>query len=137
MNLRHYETFYLLRPDLSEEDRGAIHEKFQNVIRERGGEIVKLDPWPLRRLAYRVHKQAEGYYVLMEYGAPPDAMSELVRTLRLDERVIKFISNKLADVFDREAILQAQKAKVASRQEAESGASATEETVPPQEEAEE
>lgn len=114
---RHYETFYLLRPDLSEEERSAIMQKFQRVITEQGGEIFNLDPWPLRRLAYRVGTFTEGYYCSMEYGAPPEVIAGLTRTLRLDERVLKFITNKRADKFDREAVIAAHAAKKNSRQE--------------------
>jgi small subunit ribosomal protein S6 len=107
MKLRHYETFYLLHPDLNEEGRTAISEKLQQTITDRGGQIARIDPWPLRKLAYRVQKQTQGYYVLMEYGAPASAVSEITRELRLDERVLKFITKKNDDAFDLEAILAA------------------------------
>ncbi len=100
MKLRHYETFYLVHPDTSEEDRQALSEKYQKIITDRGGQIVSVDPWPLQKLAYRVQKQTQGYYVLMEYGATPDAISELIRNLRLDEVVMKFITLKKDDDFD-------------------------------------
>jgi small subunit ribosomal protein S6 len=107
MKLRHYETFYLLHPDLNEEGRTAIAEKLQQTITDRGGQIGRIDPWPLQKLAYRVQKQTQGYYVLMEYGAPASVVSEITRELRLDERVLKFITKKNGDAFDLEAVLAA------------------------------
>ncbi len=104
MKLRFYETFYLLHPDLSDEERAEVSQKFQDIITKAGGQIVNVDPWPLRKLAYRVQKQARGYYVLMEYGAPGDVIQELTRNLRLDERVMKFITVKKDDEFDPQAI---------------------------------
>lgn len=107
MKLRHYETFYLLHPDLNEEGRTAIAEKLQQIITDRGGQVARLDPWPLQKLAYRVQKQTQGYYVLLEYGAPASVVSEITRELRLDERVLKFITKKNGDTFDLEAVLAA------------------------------
>ena len=107
MKLRHYETFYLLHPDLSDEERTAISEKLQQIIISGHGEIVKIDPWPLQKLAYRVQKQTQGYYVLMEYGAPAESISELTRRLRLDEGVMKFVTTKTNNEFDAEALAKA------------------------------
>lgn len=104
MKLRYYESFYLLRPDLSEEDRAALTDKLQAIITEKGGQVAEVDLWPLRKLAYRVEKQTQGYYVLLEYGATADAISELTRAMRIDERVMKFMTLKKGDSFDPEAI---------------------------------
>ncbi|NOR05173.1 MAG: 30S ribosomal protein S6 [Deltaproteobacteria bacterium] len=107
MKLRHYETFYLLHPDLSDEERTAISEKLRQIIISGHGEIVKIDPWPLQKLAYRVQKQTQGYYVLMEYGASAESISELTRRLRLDEGVMKFVTTKTSNEFDAEALAKA------------------------------
>ncbi len=104
MKPRFYETLYLLHPELNDEARQEISQKLQDIITEKGGEIAKVDPWPLQKLAYKVEKQTHGYYVLMEYGAPGDAIQELTRNLRIDERVLKFITIKKDDKFDPEAI---------------------------------
>jgi len=104
MKLRHYETFYLLHPDLSDEERTSISEQLQQIITKGNGETVKVDPWPLQKLAYRVQKQTQGYYVVMEYGALVESISELTRRLRLNEGVMKFITTKLNDKFDPEAL---------------------------------
>lgn len=104
MKLRYYESFYLLRPDLSEEDRAALTDKLQAIITEKGGQVAEVDLWPLRKLAYRVEKQTQGYYVLLKYGATADVISELTRAMRIDERVMKFMTLKKGDSFDPEAI---------------------------------
>ncbi|MEA1866889.1 MAG: 30S ribosomal protein S6 [Thermodesulfobacteriota bacterium] len=107
MKLRHYETFYLLHPDLSDEERTALSEKLQQIIISGHGEIVKIDPWPLQKLAYKVQKQIKGYYVLMEYGASAESIKELTRRLRLDEGVMKFVTTKTSNEFDIEALAKA------------------------------
>ncbi len=107
MKLRHYETFYLLHPDLSDEERTSISEQLQQIITKGNGEIVKIDPWPLQKLAYRVQKQTQGYYVVMEYGALAESISEITRRLRLNEGVTKFVTTKLSNKFDAEALAKA------------------------------
>ena len=109
MTLRYYETFYLLHPDLSEEDRTAISEKLQQIITKKGGQIVEVKPWPLHKLAYRVQKQTQGYYVVMEYGATADTISDLTVSMRLDDRLLKFITIKKADRFDAKVFADAKK----------------------------
>ncbi len=103
MKLRYYETMFLLDPDLNEEDREDAIQKFSNIITEDKGQIVNIDKWPLRKLAYKVQKKTQGYYVVMNYGAPGQTIQELTRNFRLDERVMKFITTKLDDEFDFES----------------------------------
>jgi small subunit ribosomal protein S6 len=107
MELRHYETFYLLHPDLTDEERVSISEQLQEIISKKNGKTVKIDPWPLQKLAYMVEKQTQGYYVVMEYGMPSESVSEVTRRLQLNEGVMKFITIKLSDKFDPEALAKA------------------------------
>ena len=100
MKLRSYETMFLLHPDLSSEERENTVKKYSEIIANHGGNVVLVDQWPLRKLAYKVQKQTHGYYVVMFYGAPGDTIQELTRNFRLDERVMKFMTNKLDDEFD-------------------------------------
>ncbi len=98
--LRYYETFFLVRPDLTDQDRQSTIEKFKSIITDHKGLIAKVDPWPLQKLAYPVQKFTQGYYVLLEYASTPDVIMELTRKLRLDEAVLKFITLKKSDDFD-------------------------------------
>jgi small subunit ribosomal protein S6 len=115
MKLRHYETFYLLHSDLNDEERNAISEKLQKIIVDKQGQIVRVDPWSLRRLAYKVQKQTHGYYVLMEYGASADVIFDVNRELRLNDSVLRFMTSKLNEKFDYEAIMKAYQDKASKR----------------------
>ncbi len=117
MKLRHYETLYLLHPDLNDEERQERADKLQKIITDDGGQIVKVDPWPLRKLAYRVQKQTQGWYVCMEYAAPASTIQELTRNMRLDESLMKFVTIKKDDIFDPAVLERA-------KQEAEAKAAA-------------
>lgn len=115
MELHHYETFYLLHPDLNDEERNAILEKLQKIVADTSGQIVKIDPWPLRKLAYKVQKQTHGYYVLMEYGAAARVIFDINRELRLNDNVLRFMTSKISEKFDYEAIIKAYQDKASKR----------------------
>ncbi|MDA8163264.1 MAG: 30S ribosomal protein S6 [Desulfobacteraceae bacterium] len=115
MKLHHYETFYLLHPDLNDEDRAAISERLQKIIIEKNGQVVKNDPWPLQKLAYKTRKQTKGYYIVLEYGAAADVIFDINRELRLDDRVLRFMTSKLGEKFDYEAIIKAYQDKASKR----------------------
>ncbi|OPL15906.1 MAG: hypothetical protein AVO38_09465 [delta proteobacterium ML8_D] len=120
MKLRHYETFYLLHPDLSDEERTAVSEKLKQIIISGDGQLIKIDPWPLQKLAYRVQKQTQGYYVVMEYGASAESIIEITRRLRLDEGVMKFFTTKISQEFDAEALAKAREESASTSETVES-----------------
>ncbi len=116
--MRHYETLFIINPDLNEEDTQATVEKFAGILAEGGATMAKVDLWGRRRMAYEVKKFNKGFFVLFDYGADPAAVAEMERNFKIDERVIRFLSVKKEDVFDLEAIERARleaEAKAAQR----------------------
>jgi len=116
--MRHYETLFIINPDLSEEETASVVEKFSTILTDRGSNMVKVDQWGRRRLAYEVKKFNKGFYVLFEYGATPEAVAEMERIFKIDERVIRYMTVKKDDLFDAEAIARAEAeaaAKAAAR----------------------
>jgi small subunit ribosomal protein S6 len=100
--MRKYETFFIIDPDLTEEAYTLASEKLKGVVNANGGEVFTYVPWGKKKLAYPVKKRTQGLYILMEYGGGPQLVAELERNMRLDERVLKFITVKLDDRFDPE-----------------------------------
>ena len=86
-----YESMYILKPDLEEEAKDALVAKFQEIVKNGGGEIEKVDEWGKRKLAYPIHYINEGYYVLMYFSAPADLPAELERNYRITDDVMRFI----------------------------------------------
>jgi len=121
--MRKYETFFILDPDLPDEVNNIVDEKLKSVVTSNGGMILSYTPWGKKKLAYTVKKHTRGHYILMEYAGNPELIAELERNMRLDERVIKFITVKLEDRFDpeKEAARQAEARR--AFEEEESGAS--------------
>ena len=105
--MRRYETIYILRPNLGEDDINEIVEKTNGVIESDGGKIVLLDRWGLKKLAYLIKKESQGYYVYTEYAGTPAAVDEIERLFRINDKVLKYLTVKLQDVFDDTASFSA------------------------------
>lgn len=126
--MRHYETIFIITPELTEEDTAPVVEKFSGILTDAGAALAKVEHWGRRRLAYTVKKFNKGYYVLFEYGADPEAVLEMERNFKIDDHVIRFLTVKKADVFDPEAVTTPQEHSEPEEPEAE--AAQTEEDAP-------
>jgi small subunit ribosomal protein S6 len=100
--MRKYETFFIIDPELTEEAYTLAGDKLKGIINGNGGVVLTYVPWGKKKLAYPVKKRNQGLYILMEYGGGPELVAELERNMRLDERLLKFITVKLEDRFDPE-----------------------------------
>jgi len=88
--MRKYETLFVLRPNLEEEKRKELIGKFTSII-ETNGEIVKVDEWGNKKLAYEIEKLREGYYVLVDFKAAPELPKELERNFKIADEVIRYV----------------------------------------------
>lgn len=89
--MRKYELVCIVHPDLDENAFNGVIEKVRGWINELGGSVDKVDVWGRRRMAYSIHKQREGQYVLLNITMPPAASTELDRNLRFQESVIRYM----------------------------------------------
>jgi len=67
-------------------------ERFKKVIEGQDGSVTDIDEWGARDLAYRIEKQARGYYTLMRYNASGRAVDELERNLRLTDGILRYLT---------------------------------------------
>jgi small subunit ribosomal protein S6 len=102
--MRHYETTYILRPNLGEEQFTEIIDRTNAIVTNDGGEIISLDRWGIKRLAYEINKEIQGYYVYMNYAAPGKTVDEIERIFRIDDRALRYLTVKLGDTMNAEAI---------------------------------
>ncbi len=93
--MRKYETIFILDPDLEETVAQSAIEKIKGIITQSNGEILKLEDWGKRKLAYEVKKKSKGHYILLHFSGPPPLLSELERNFRVMDAVIKFQSVRL------------------------------------------
>ena len=89
-----YETMYILRSDLGEEQVEQAIAKYQNLIQEQVAENIEIQHRGKRRLAYEIQRQREGVYIQMNYQGPGTVIAPLERAMRLSEDVIRYLTIK-------------------------------------------
>jgi small subunit ribosomal protein S6 len=92
---RIYEEMFIVRPDAAEEVIDAAVEQLSTSVKSAGGQVDKVDKWGKRRLAYKIEKFDEGFYVLMQITCKPETVRELERRLRVNDQVIKFLTVRI------------------------------------------
>lgn len=93
-----YETLILAEPNLDREAIDALLDKVSKQIEKVGGEIKKVDEWGVRKLAYEVKKNTDGFYVLYEFAGPTSAVRPLEDFLRLQNPVMRFKTTVRPDI---------------------------------------
>ena len=97
---REYETTYILRPDISNDGISAVNTKIRGLIETGGGNLLKVENWGRRKLAYEVKKNLKGVYLFFNYLGPAGLVEEIERNLRLLDSVIRYYSVKTAENVD-------------------------------------
>jgi small subunit ribosomal protein S6 len=92
---RIYEELFILRPDVTDEEINPIVDQITGVITAAGGTIDKEERWGLRKLAYRVAKRNDGYYILLQFTADAQTVKEVERRLRVQDAVMKFLTVRI------------------------------------------
>ncbi len=125
--MRHYETTYILRPNLGEEQCTEIIDRTNAIVTGDQGVLIHLDRWGVKRLAYEISKEVQGYYVYMNYAAPAATVAEMERIFRIDDRVLRFLTVKLNDTINAEGI-ETERQRIAERAAAQAAQNAEGET---------
>ena len=86
-----YELVTILRADLSDEDSSAQIEALQGWIESNGGNILSVDRWGRRRLAYPIEKQKDGFYILFKADLPSTAPVEIERQMGISENILRYL----------------------------------------------
>jgi len=126
--MRQYETTFILRPNLGEDQFTEIIERTCGIITDDDGVIIDIDRWGIKRLAYEIKKESMGYYVCLNYAASGATIEEVERIFRLDDRLLRYLTIKLADEIDPAGI-EKEKEVFAARDAGEE-AEGEEETAP-------
>jgi small subunit ribosomal protein S6 len=119
--MRIYEELFILKPDATEDEMDQVVEQVRQVITSGGGSVDKLEKWGLRKLAYRIRKQHEGYYVLVQFNSSPEAVKEIERRLRVSDLVLKFLTVRIDEKLKRLEKRKKRREKRAARKPAPAG----------------
>lgn len=99
--MSNYESVLIARQDLGTPQVNDLVANLSDVIKAQGGEVVKVDNWGLKNLAYRIKKNRKGHYVVLNIVAPAQAIFEYERLMRLNEDIIRYMTIKV-DEFNSE-----------------------------------
>jgi len=99
--MRKYETIFIINPDLSDEDTRGLIERVRGIIQTLQGEILRIQEWGRKKLAYEVNKMSKGYFVLLHFIGTPSMLTELERNLRLMDAVLKYQTVRLDEKGER------------------------------------
>ena len=92
--MRHYEVLFIVKPTLTEDEIKTKVDFVKEIITKNGGEIASVIEMGARKLAYKIDKSERGVYFVIYFKAEPNLIAELVRNLRYNEDIIRFLTVK-------------------------------------------
>lgn len=95
-----YEGMYIISAQLNDDARNKAFDKIKTGISSRGGEIRKIHDQGRRRLAYEINGQKEGYYYLVYFTLPTQAVSELWQEYQINENLVRYLTIRAEQVLD-------------------------------------
>jgi small subunit ribosomal protein S6 len=90
-----YESLFILRPSLPDDDVQKTLEKVKGTVEKAGGTIERLENWGKKKLAYEVKGEKKGVYIQLQFKGNGSAVTEIERLFRLEDAVMKFLTVKL------------------------------------------
>ena len=87
-----YETTFILEPGLDDTRVGEEIDRVSQWIKDLGGEVLEVQRWGKRRLAYEIHKKRDGIYTLLLYQGPGPVVKEVERRMKLNEAVMRVLT---------------------------------------------
>jgi small subunit ribosomal protein S6 len=87
-----YESVVIARQDIATTQVDTLADELTNILTEGGGKVTKRESWGLRSLTYRIKKNRKGHYVLFNIDAPPAAINEYERRMRINEDVLRYLT---------------------------------------------
>ncbi len=89
--MQKYECIFILRTDLPEPEMGSHVDRIRSIVSEHGGEITLENHWGVRKLEFEIEFQNKGDYMLLRFVSGPQAVAEIDRYLRLDDKVLRHL----------------------------------------------
>ena len=90
----YYETMYILRPDIAEEEVTKHIEKYNKILENNGGKVLDSQMRGKRRLAYPIAKNREGIYVQLSHQGDGQHIAKIEKAMRLSEDIIRYLTIK-------------------------------------------
>jgi len=98
----YYEIMMIISPDLGADEFEKVTARFTGNVTKNLGEVIRIDDLGIKTMAYKIQKRSRGHYLLAYIGGPGTMLSEIERTLKIDENIVRFIIIKLPEDVQRE-----------------------------------
>ena len=92
-----YEHVFLARQDVTAQQVEELTTRFKGVIEANGGSVGKTEYWGVKSLTYRINKNRKAHFTLVNIDAPPAAVQEMERQMRIDEDVLRFLTLRVEE----------------------------------------
>lgn len=100
--LREYETVFLVKPDLTDENVDVVKGKVRDIVNREGGKFLRFTIWGKKKTMYPVAKQPRAIYLHAHYLGKSSLVAEVERNLRILDEVSRYMSKRIADHIDPE-----------------------------------
>ncbi len=117
--LSKYEIMLLIRPNLGDKELQKVVDEVKNTITSSGGEVYHEDDWGIRDLAYRIKKEDQGHYMVMNFTLDPEKLSKLSKPLNIEQNVLRFLVSKTSKKHEIKTFEEYEKAHEIEKAEAE------------------
>ncbi len=115
-----YEHVFLARQDVTSQQVEGMVDQFKGVIEQNGGKIAKTEMWGVKSLAFRIKKNRKAHFALFHLDAPPTAVAEMERQMRINEDILRFLTLKV-EALEEEPSVMMQKRDRDERKDRERG----------------
>jgi small subunit ribosomal protein S6 len=115
-----YEHVFLARQDVAAQQVEAMADQFKGVIESNGGKVEKTEMWGVKSLAYRIKKNRKAHFAMLNLDAPPAAVAEMERQMRINEDILRFMTVRV-DALEAEPSVMMQKRDRDERKDRERG----------------
>jgi small subunit ribosomal protein S6 len=115
-----YEHVFMARQDVTAQQVESMIDQYRGVIEQNGGTIAKTEQWGVKSLAYRIRKNRKAHFALFNLDAPPAAVAEMERQMRINEDVLRFMTVRV-DAFEEGPSVMMQKRDRDERKDRERG----------------
>lgn len=103
LRLREYETIFLIKPELTDDNVDRLKERVRGIVSREGGKVIRFTVWGKKKTLYPIAKQPRAIYVHTHYLGNPKMVAEVERNLRNFDEVTRYLSVKIADEVDPES----------------------------------
>ena len=92
-----YEHIFMARQDVTSQQVEQMVEQYKAVLEEAGGKVEKTEMWGVKSLAYRIRKNRKAHFTLLNLDAPPAAVAEMERQMRINEDILRFMTIRVEE----------------------------------------